>query len=163
MTVGVIALDAFFKPEDFFHAEGVAEFLFGLLAGEVGVAVGVEQDGFGGEQLAASVDLDGSAFEDHAALVAGEVEGVCDFSGDGVVEIPWAEFSAPCVELPVSDGDFVGDGVFDKDGAVVAAPDVVVGVVVEVEVGEIGMGAVTGGGDGAMGGSGGVDADLLVT
>ena len=43
VAVGVVAFDAFLQPEDFGDTEGVAEFLFGVLAGEVGVAVRVKQ------------------------------------------------------------------------------------------------------------------------
>ena len=78
--------------------------MLGFLTGEVGVAVWVKQDGFGSEELAASVDLDRAAFEDHAAFENRKAEGGGDALRDGVVEIPGAEFSAPCVEFPVGNG-----------------------------------------------------------
>jgi hypothetical protein len=124
-----------------------------------GVAVGVEEDGFGGEELTVAVDFDGAAFEDHAAKETAEAEGLGDGGGDGVVEVPGWEFSAPGVEFPVGDGDFTGLVMFDEDGAVISAPDVVVGMVEELDVFGDGFGAVAEGGDGWVVGTGGVDAD----
>lgn len=128
VAIGVVAFDSFFEPKDFGNTKFVTQQLFGLFAGEMGIAVGVEEDRLGGEQLAASVDFDGSAFEDHAAFEDRKMEGGCDVRGDGVVEVPWFKFSTPCVEFPIGDGDFPGGFVFDEDGAVVSAPDVVVGM-----------------------------------
>ena len=48
---GVVAFDALLQPQDVADAEGVAELLLDLAAGEPRVAVGIEQHGLGGEQL----------------------------------------------------------------------------------------------------------------
>ena len=71
----------------------------------MGIAVGIEEDGLGGEELAASVDLDCAAFEDHSAFETGQAEGGGDAFGYCVVEIPGAEFPAPCIEFPIGDGE----------------------------------------------------------
>lgn len=134
VSIGVVAFDAFFQPKDLGDPEAVTEFLFGLFAREVRVAVFIEQDSFCGEELAAAVHFDCAALEDHSALVAGKVYGMGDFFRDGVIEVPWLEFSSPGIEFPIGDGDFGSDRVFDKNGAVIAAPDIVVGVVEEIEV-----------------------------
>ena len=81
-------------------------------------------------------------------------------SRDGVVEIPGAEFSAPCVEFPIGDGEGTA-GVFHEDRAVVAAPYVVIGMIEEFDVCRIGLGVLAGGGDVFVGIAGGVDTDDL--
>ena len=113
-------------------------------------------------RLAAAVDLDGAAFKDHSTFKAGQREGCGDPFRNGVIQIPRPEFSTPCVEFPVGDGERAA-GVFDKDGAVIPAPYVVVGVVEEFEVGGIGLRGVASGGDGRVGRAGGIDADGLET
>ena len=82
VAVGVIALDALFQPEDFGDAESVAQELFDLRAAELRIAVGIEQHRLGGEELARAVDLDRTAFEDHAAFENPLAEGCGDaFAG----------------------------------------------------------------------------------
>lgn len=140
-------------------AEGVAEAVLDLGAGEVGIAVGIEEYGFGGEELAEAVDFDGSSFEDHAAFEALEAEGGRDEARDVIIEVEGWEFAAPGVEIPVGDGDFAGFLVFEEDGAVVAAPDIVVGVVEEFDAFRDGAVLEAEGADGVVGGGGCVDAD----
>ena len=85
-----------------------------LLAADAGIALlhFAQQAFFGGEQGALAVDVDGAAFEDDAALLAGDVDGRLplrqaeELSGAGgnlVVEMP-VGILGPGVEAPVGDG-----------------------------------------------------------
>ena len=151
VAVGVVSFDPRAEPEDLVHAEVGFDAFFDLAAGEIGIAVGIEEDGLGREHLAEAVLLDRAAFEDHAGLEARQTEGVGDVDGDLVVELVRTEFVAPSVETPVGDGEGSGVAVFHEERSVVAAPDVVVGMIVELDL--IGGGA----------GSEDLPTDLLVT
>lgn len=59
-------------------AKVVAECLFDLFSGEVRIAIFVEEDGFGGEELALAIGFDGSTFEDHSALEDLKLQGLGD-------------------------------------------------------------------------------------
>ncbi len=95
--------------------------LFDLVAGEVGVAVVVEEAGLGGEERAFAVDTDGAAFEDHVVSPEWDVEVAGDFIGDGVVFVPGVVLSTPGVESEgvASQSAAVVD---DEDWAVVSYP-----------------------------------------
>ena len=77
VAVGVVAGDAAAEPDDLLDAEIVVEGPLKLLAADAGVALlhFAEQALFGGQQDALAVGVDGAAFEDEPALLAGKLNG----------------------------------------------------------------------------------------
>lgn len=140
VAVGVVAFDAFFEPDDVGHAEHGLEFFLdlGLVARFAAVAVGIEQDGLGGEEQAFAVGFDGTALKNHVGGEALHFQGSRRLFRDQVVEFI-GELAAPGVELPVGDGELAGFVVLDKNRAVVAAPNVVGAVLVDVHLAEIAL------------------------
>ena len=71
MAVRVVAEDAAAEPDGVWRAEVFGEDFFVVFARHAGIALlhFAEQAFFGGEDGAASVDVDGAAFEDDAAVV----------------------------------------------------------------------------------------------
>ncbi len=71
VTVGIVAEDAFAEPDRVRCTEVVGEELFVVGAGHAWIALldFAEQAFFRGEERAASVDVDGAAFEDDAGAV----------------------------------------------------------------------------------------------
>ena len=71
VAVGVITGDATAEPDSVLSAQIVGENFFVIFARHAGVALlhFAEETFFGGEDGAASVDVDGSAFEDDASVV----------------------------------------------------------------------------------------------
>jgi len=108
-----------------------------------------------------STDLDGTALEDHAALETAQPECGGDGRGDGVVEVPRREFTAPGVEFPIGDRDLPGLAVLDEDRSVIAAPDVVVRVIEKLDPLGHGLGPVAAGADRRVVRPWCVDADWL--
>ena len=106
MAVGVVADDAVAKPDDVVHTVIVAQILFYLVLVEVGIAVGIEEAGGGGEEVAAAVDVDAAAFHDDAGREEGRVgHEVVDMDGDLGVQLVGV-LAAPGVVVPVDDGAF---------------------------------------------------------
>ena len=68
MTIRIVAFDPLLEPENFRDAQSVAEKLFDFPPAEAWIPIGIEEDRFGGEQLASAVDFDGSALQDHPSL-----------------------------------------------------------------------------------------------
>ena len=151
------------EPEDVGDTEAFAEFLFDRCAVELRVAVGIEQDRFGREQLATAIHFDGAAFKDHAALEASHAERGGDARGDGIVEIPWWELAAPGVEFPIGHGDFAARMMFHKNRPMVAAPDIVVRVIEQLHAFRHGFRASAGGDDRRVVFGGRVDAHDFMT
>ena len=133
VPVGVVALDARPQPEDLVHAQEGLDALLDLLPREPGIAVGVEKDGLGREDLSEAVLLDRSALENHARLEARQAEGLRDADGNLVVLLVGSELVPPSVEPPVRHREISGSTVFDEERTVVAAPDIVVGMVEEFD------------------------------
>ena len=72
MAVGVVAADASAQPNHVARTEVVRENIFIISAGHGRVTMlsPAQQALLGGEQCAATVDLDGAPFENHAGVVA---------------------------------------------------------------------------------------------
>jgi len=66
VAVGIVAGDAVAEPEDMTYAEVVAQHALDLRAVQMGIAVGIQQARFRGQQGAAAVDFDRAAFEHDA-------------------------------------------------------------------------------------------------
>lgn len=132
MTVGVIAFDAVFEPEDLGRSQGLAEAVLDVYLGKRGIPVGVEQDSLGGEELPIAVDLNGSSFQNHPAVNQWKVEGFCDEIGNGIIEIVWVELVAPAIEAPTGEGN-PAVCVLHEKRPVIATPHVVGGMRVQAQ------------------------------
>ncbi len=129
MPVGFIVEQAIRQPDNFIHSQVIAEDRFDLFAGQVRVAVAIEQALFGGDQRALAIHVDRAAFE-HKAL--GDVTRAAldfqHFAAQLRIEIPRriqaAIEAAPCVEFPVHAAHFA-TVVDDERRPAVAHPGVV--------------------------------------
>src|SRR5258708_2935853 len=70
----------------------------------MGIAIGIEQTGFGGEHGPATVDFDGAALEDHAGRKKRQLSKARNVLGNGIVQIEGRIFVAPGVVAPINDG-----------------------------------------------------------
>ena len=163
MAIGVVADDALLEPEDVGDAEAFAEFLLDRRAVELRVAVGIEQDRFGREQLATAIHFDGAALKDHVTIEASHAERCGDARGDGVVEIPRWELAAPGVEFPIGHRDFAARVMFYKNRPMVAAPDIVVRMIEQLHAFRHGFRTAAGGDDRCVVFDGRVDAHNFMT
>jgi hypothetical protein len=105
VAVGLVPEYAAPEPQHLLGAEVVEQLPFDLLAGELRVAVGVEQALFGGEHGPLAVDVDRAALEhDRSPVPIGALD-LEDLAGDPVVAVPGeieaALEPAPGVEDPV--------------------------------------------------------------
>ena len=138
VPISVISLDAVSQPQNVADAQIVAQILLNLCLRQLWIAVGVEQAGGGGEQAAETVDVERAAFHHDAGMKHRDVERRTHERGDHVVEVIGRILVAPGIEAPVDDG-LLGLSVgpsLHEDGAVVPAPRVVGGMVVEMHSAE---------------------------
>ena len=126
VAIRIVALDALLEPEDLRDSKAIAEVLFDFLPAEQGIPVRIEEHGFGGEELARAVDLDGSAFKDHASFEDTHSQTCRDLARYGIVQVPWRKFPTPSVEFPIGDCHFACVLVLHKNRSVVATPDIIV-------------------------------------
>src|SRR5690606_27248270 len=106
VAVGLVVEQAIRQPDHFVHAQVLGEYLLDLLAGEVRVAVLVEQAFPGGDQGAFAIDVDRAAFQHEAfGAVARAALDLEDLAGHLIVALPGpvqaAVEAAPGVEGPV--------------------------------------------------------------
>ena len=126
MSVGVVTHDSLAKPDDIFNTVIISKISFYLVLIQVGVSVGIEQAGGGGEEVATAVDIDAAAFHHDTGREEREVgHKVMDVHGHLSIKLIGI-FTAPCVVVPVDDGTRLRVVVIEKESrTVIAAPSIV--------------------------------------
>ena len=120
MAVSVVAGDAAIEPDDGLHAKIVGEHLFigGAIHGRIALLGGGEQAFLGGEQRAAAIDVDRSAFEHDAVFALRLKERMHDSAAPAALRHAPAIFFVelvirilcPCIELKVQSEQSGGCG-----------------------------------------------------
>src|SRR5580765_6543787 len=104
MAVRIVTHQALIQPKDIPNAQKISEIFGNFLLREMRVAIRIEQAGFGGDECASTVDLEGSAFQHDPRREKLQVPESGDVLRNQVVQIKSRILPAPGVVLPINDG-----------------------------------------------------------